>query len=166
MSFIGPIQRKQDVKPINSVTKTASKAKATAQKVGKIELPVVTQISGLGGRSVSPLKSASDLFKKITRQWNSLAPEEQAEQIIDLQGKVALLEGTSPAIEKIKKQVEHLHFQFVFPVALELSQETISFAKEVARIANQVIKTNSSGPFTSLNQMQQKEVMRYARGEG
>ena len=148
----------------------ASPSEKTAVKVSKLQVPHIDVKTGLSGRQISLLRDTGDLYKRIKSDWNLLAPEELAEKIIELENKVTLFNETSPAIEKIKKQAEHLHFLFVFPVALEMDAAPteksmpVSFARTIYLAANKVFKTNSVQAFNSLNRMQKQEVMRYAVG--
>lgn len=166
---IGPIVPRQGVSGAKSV-KGESASKATADKVSKIRLPVVYQNRTLQGRQVAYLKEASDLSRYIKRKWDEMTPEELAEKIIDLEDKVALIKETSPSIEKVRKQAQHLHFQFVFQVAREMdaapseSAMPVSFARMIYNAAHKVFETNSVAAFQGLNGMQQREVMRYAAG--
>ncbi len=145
-----------------------SQSEQTAAKVCRIQLPSIDPKTGLRGRQIALLKEAGELAKKIKSDWNLLAPEELAERIIELENKISLFEETTPEIEKVKKQAEHLHFQFVFPIALEVSvseQSIPSFAKAVHQAANQIFKTHSLHAFHVLSRVQKEEVMRYAGGE-
>lgn len=116
----------------------------------------------VGGRQAALLKEIQGLSKNIKSQWDELAPEELAEKIIDLEDKVALIEGKSSTVEKVKKVAEKHHFNFVF----QLHKQIASFARSVLKDANEMAKTNSMGPFEALNKTQQQEVMRYATREG
>ncbi len=142
-----------------------STVKDTASKVGEIvQLPVMKE-----SREVRILSDARELAKRIRRDWNVYHPSELAEQIVDLEGKVALLEGTSPAIDRIKKVAERLHFQFVFPIVLELSQipdpkMPTSFARVIHNAAKQVLETQSWESLKQFNAVQVEEFFRYARG--
>lgn len=167
MSFsINPNQRRGTDVPVTR-TKKAEKSSAVthmAEKVGQVvQLPVTKQ-----SREVRLINDAKDLSKKIQSDWNNLTPSELAEKIIDLEGKVALLEGSTPAIEKIKKQAEHLHFQFVFPVALELSnapeaEMPFSFARSINCVAKEILQTQSLEPLKELSDRQIDEIMKIAR---
>lgn len=142
----------------------SSAAKLTAKKVGQIvQLPVTKQT-----RDVRLLNEAKLLSKHIQHNWNLLESSELAEKIVDLEEKVALLKGTSPAIEKIKKAVENYAFQFVFPVVLELNRTPeanmpLSFARTVNHVAKQCFKTQSLAPLSQLNRVQNAEIVRFAR---
>lgn len=143
--------------------------KKTAEKVSEVVQLPVPMIGQKRGREVQLLDDASSLVKKIQRSWDEWTPPELAEQIIELEDRVAQLNGSSPEIEKVKRATEHLHFEFVFPVALELdanpSHHLFSFAKEIHRLAKEVFATESLIPFQHLNPVQQYEVLRYA-GKG
>ena len=104
---------------------------------------------------VDAKRSATDLFKKIVSGWNSLPPPELAEQIIDLEGRVAHLPEGSP----LKKKAERLHFQFVFPLALDIVQKS-SFVRIINRAAARVFQTQSLTHLQELNPTQQREVLR------
>jgi len=149
-----------------SKAKGTSRSAATAAKVNETaKMPVVKQ-TGWRGREVSVLKGAQDLSKSIRRDWDSLAPEELAEKIIDLENRVTLLKGDSPEVAKIVKEARTLHFRFVFPVALELEMSgksmPPSFAKTVYSAAKQVFDTNSLHAFKQFSPVQQAEVIRIA----
>lgn len=153
-----PVNRLAKVDEVSTVKITAFKAEQV------VELPVIKK-----DRNIRLLEDAEQLSQKIRADWNQLDPSEIAEKIVDLEGKVALLEGTSPAIEKVKAAAEHLHFQFVFPVVLELNSAAeenmpFSFARTVHGVANQVLKTQSFEPVKQLNGVQIDEIIRYAGG--
>ncbi|MGB7978707.1 MAG: hypothetical protein WCF19_06070 [Chlamydiales bacterium] len=169
MGNINPIRRGSGV-PESRKAEGVCRSAATAAKVNKtVELPVVQQ-GGLRDRQWTPLKGALDLSKSIRRDWNLLHPEELAERIIDLEARVASLKEPSPLVDKVKKQLEHFHFRFVFPVALELESPgkamPPTFASETRRVAKQLFQTHSLQPFHQLNSVQQREVIRFAEGRG
>lgn len=167
MGSINPIGREPVSIPGSSKAKGSPRSAATAAKVSQIvQLPVVKQ-KGLQGRQITPLYLANDLSKKIQRDWDLFDPEELADKIIELEDRVAQLKESSPAVEKIKKQAEHLHFRFVFPVALELEANSgkampATFAKTVYNMAKQVFQTHSLHAFQNLSATQKHEVMRIA----
>jgi hypothetical protein len=167
MSYINPI-RKDPVSHTQGSAKPKrdSQDTSTAAKVnGIVKLGVVKQ-TGLQGRFVTKLSEANQLAKRIRHDWNFLPPEELAERIIDLENRVAEFKESSPAVDKIKKQAEHLHFQFVFPVVLELQEPGKSmpptFARTIHQAANQVFKSHSLQPFQQLNSTQQREILAIA----
>ena len=144
-----------------------SAAKITASKVGEVaEVPVPKE-----RREIRQIRDVKQLYKQIQRDWNLLSPSELAEQIVELEDRVSLMEGSSPEIEKIKAVAEKLHFQFVFPVVLELSSKPEpnmphSFARVVHSVAKQILDTGSLLPIKQLSSTQIDKVMRYARGGG
>ncbi len=151
--FINPSNRGQGSSPVPSTKKTDSPAKTTAEKVAQ-----------LPGMQV--LREA----KQIQRDWNRLDPSALAERIIDLEDKVKGLEGSNATIDRVRKIAERLHFQFVFPVALELSTAPeagmpFSFARVVHSVAKQVLQNGSAEPMKQLSPEQISEVMRFARRE-
>lgn len=137
-----------------------SAAKETASKVNQvIKTPESRQ-----AQDISELRQLAD---RIQNQWSVLSPGELAEQIVELEGRVALLSGHSPQVESIRRLAEHLHFQFVFPIVLELSQAPLpdmpyQFARTVHEVAKQIIKTQSLMPIKQLSSHQIDEVMRFA----
>ena len=135
-----------------------SKSKVTAQKVSQLKIPILPDQTGLAVRQLTRLEDAQQLYKKIQTNWNRLAPEELAEGIIELEDKVALLSEVTPEVAKVKELAKHLHFQFVFPLVVDLA----IFAKTVHQIARRVLQSNSVGDFNQLSQIQQREVGRYA----
>lgn len=168
---VNPIRRDPvSPAPRSSKAKGSSQSAATAAKVNQVvQLPVVKQ-TGLRGRQVALLKDATDLSKNIRKNWDMLAPEELAEQIIDLEDRVTHLKGDSPEVAKVVKEARTLHFRFVYPVALELETSgksmPPSFAKTVYHAAKQVFDTNSVAPFKQLSSVQQQEVIRIAARSG
>lgn len=160
-----PIEAGSDVGAVSPSQKTAA-------KVTQIRLPVHLQKGGLRDKNVTLLQQAKDLSKAIKKEWNELEPEALAEQIIALEDKVSLLKESSPEVEKIRKQAEHLHFQFVFPVVLEMDASPsggympLSFARSVHTTANEILKKNSTAPFKELSSTQQREVLRFATRGG
>lgn len=171
MSFIRRVDSTNSV-PSSQGANKPNKSAATAAKVNQIvQFPKVAQ-EGLQGRAVSQLQQIKNLYKSVQQEWNELSPEDLAEKIIDLEGRVSELTGSSAAIDKIKKQVEHLHFQFVFPIVLELergkSDEIMppSFAKVIDGIAKEVLQKNSLQPLNQLNPAQLGEVQKIALRSG
>lgn len=114
---------------------------------------------------VMTAKKTHQLIVDLKKNWGNLAPEELAEQIIDL-------EGLAKSTPSLRKEVEHLHFKFVFPIALELetapveSSLPISFARQIYKTANEMLKKNSSKPFQELDKTQQREILRQAMKGG
>ena len=148
--------------PSSEGAKKPNKNAATAAKVAQIaQFPALGQ-KGLQGRSISRLEQAKNLYKSLRKDWDNLSPEELAEQIIDLESRVSEFTESSPTVDKIKKQVEHLHFQFVFPIVLELQEGSQSFAATVHKLAQKVLKTQSIHPFNQLSEPQQREVRQIA----
>ncbi len=161
-----PISKRDPVK-IGSDVGAVSPSDVTAAKVSQIRLPVHSQKGGLRDRNITLLKEASDLSRAIKKDWNELEPEALAERIIELEDKVALLKESSPAIDKIKKQAEHLHFQFVFPIVLETKAAVPnSFARNIYEKAREILKKNSTAPFKELSRTQQYEVTQLIRKGG
>lgn len=146
---MNPIIRRTETKPVEgSSLPVKAGFTGTAQKMRGV---------------VHLLQEARGLQQRIQKDWDQLDPYELAELVVELQGRVALLEGSSSAIEKIKKQAELLHFQFVFPIVLELDKKG-GFAKEVDRIAKEIFQRQSLQPFGQLDPIQQKEINRYVGG--
>ncbi len=157
---INPI-RQPAASSINQASRPAQKD-VVAKKVSQIGLPKLPQRGGLANREMVLLKETSELSKYIQMDWDSLDPAELAKMIIVLKDRVALFSGVSPAIEKIKKEADRLHFQFVFPVVLELDKNSASpsFAKTIHNLADKILKQGSVEPFSLLNQRQMQEVRR------
>ena len=114
----------------------------------------------LKGRDIQLLGEARSLAGKIQRKWNLLAPPELADEIIALEDRVAQITGSSLEVEKIRKLANLLHFQFVFPVALDVM---VSFKRAVEKVAREVWQTGSLYAFLhEFNGIQQNETLRYA----
>lgn len=115
-------------------------------------------------------EETSRLSKELESRWNEFELEELADKIIALEKRVALLNAGVPGREKMMKQVEHFHFRFVFPVALEFDLSRCdksmprSFAKTIQYMADRVLKTHSATPFNELNDQQKQEVLQLAAG--
>jgi len=77
------------------------------------------------------------LGKRINRQWEMLAPTQQ-EELIDI----------------LQSETDSLRFQYVFPITRDLP----AFTNKVHNIAAKVLKTNSTAPFKTLSEAQQREV--------
>lgn len=105
------------------------------------------------------------LSRELENRWNELEVEELAEKIIQLEARVALMKGAAPRVAKLKRQVEHYHFRFVFPIVLEIDATPRSFAKTIQQMANQIFKSGSVAVFNSLNDIQKQEVLQLAAGE-
>lgn len=144
----------------------SSTNKETAGKIDSIvSLPEVKN-----SRQIQLLESASDLAVKIQKSWDSQEPAELAEKIVALENRVNLLEGDSPEVEKIRAVAKDLHFQFVFPLVLELSDEPLSdefegegpysFARTIHSIAESIWKSQDLSLIKQLNTTQCSEVMR------
>lgn len=167
--FVNPMKRKQEASAVPAQEERGSKrVKEVAGKVSEMaQIPVVGR-EGIRGKDVQLLSDATQLAKRIRRSWNELTPPELAEQIIELEARVVQLKGASLEEEKIRKVAQHLHFQFVFPMALELDADPthglFSFAREVYEVAKQVFKNQSMHLFYRLNSIQQHETLRYAMG--
>ncbi|MBX7066231.1 MAG: hypothetical protein K1X28_03265 [Parachlamydiales bacterium] len=145
----------------------SSAAKETASKVDQVMKTPELQ----GSPQTALLADVRELARRIQKQWNELTPGELAEQIVDLEGRVALLEGNSPQVESIRRLAEHLHFQFVFPIVLELARAPLpgmpySFARTINEIAKQVLSAQSLEPIKQLNPVQIDEIMRFAAKVG
>lgn len=163
--FINPSNRGPSEVPAAGKVRqedSSSPSQKTAEKVeAVVSLPVLKS-----SRQVQILNSASALAKKIQSSWDFLDPSALAEKIVDLERRVSLLEGDSSEIEKIRSVAERLHFQFVFPLALELSGKAdggpYSFAKTINKMANAIFKTQDLSLAKELNSTQFAETMRYA----
>lgn len=159
-----------DIRRVNSAGSTSNtqgvkkpnqSAKLAAKVSQVVQFPTLGR-SGLEGRVVSRLQQAKNLYKSIRKDWDNLEPEELAEKIVDLEERVSQLKESSPAVEKIKKQAERLHFQFVFPIVLELEKGSHSFAGTVQGIAQKILKTQSLQPMHELSEGQKREVLQIA----
>lgn len=132
----------------------------------------------LGSRTIVPMIDLDDCTRKIEeidKGWDEFDPEMLAEEIIDLEDRVALFKGEqTDEMQKIQAQVKHLHFQYVFPIVRMLQLEgndkvesiEIPFARQVYNLAKEIIETNSVAPFAGLSPMQQWEVSRHAISVG
>lgn len=169
MGPIFPIQP-SGASPLSSRrAKGSTQSEITAAKVHKMGLPIVpSKKASLQGRPVTVLQEATELSQRIRSDWDQLAPEELAEKIIELENKVSRVKEPSAALDKVKKTAEHLHFRFVFPIAMEIetAEKAISanFAKTVYKAAGDVFKTQTLTAFTDLSQVQKREILRYAVG--
>jgi hypothetical protein len=157
---INPIRASEVVK----VNQTSSKEDVVANKIAGLGLPSISQKGGLANRDVILLKEVQELSRYIKKEWNELETHELAETIITLKDKVSLLPPDMKGVKKIQRQVDRFHFQFVLPVALELDKNATipSFARTIHALANKVLKQGSFDP-SSLNEMQMREVTRYAK---
>lgn len=164
--FINPSNRGPNESTVTGKVRQegASGSEETTAKIDSIvSLPQVKS-----SRQVQILDSAQVLAAKIQSSWDSREPEEIAEDIVALENRVKLLEGTSPEIEKIREIAKDLHFQFVFPLVLELGDESkgagpYSFARAIDTIAEAILQKQDLSWARQLNATQFSEVMRYAR---
>jgi hypothetical protein len=126
--------------PVNGSTKAkpAFKGKVTAAKVTQVQVQIL-----------------KDRASSLIERWNTLVPEEIAEEIIDIKDRASPLNNP-----QLTKQVEDLHFQFVFPIIPDLN----SFATEIQKAAQRVLKTQTPAAFQELSQTQQQEILRNAVG--
>lgn len=167
--FVNPNDRSiNGISAVGSSAKSnqSSTAKKTASKVERVVAKPEVQES----YQTRLMADVRELSRKIQDQWNELEPSDLAELIIDFEGKVELLEGNAPQVEAIRKLAERLHFQFVFPIVLELARKPIpgmpySFARTINQIAKEILLTQSLEPIEQLNQTQKGETIRFA-GKG
>lgn len=118
------------------------------------------------GRPVGEVEKAQELLESIKRDWDVLVPEELADKIVDFEAKVAALPEGEAIVKKLKKEAAHLHFQFVFPISLELENKEFSFAHMVRKLGKEIFDSQSLSPFQELNEVQQQEVLEIALGRG
>jgi hypothetical protein len=111
-----------------------------------------------------PVYEVQELLKAIEREWNELSPEELADKIVDFETRVAQLPENLPAAKKLKKEAARLHFQFVFPITLELENGEFSFAKAIHKLEKEMFDLQSLTPFQELNETQKREVLEIALG--
>jgi hypothetical protein len=168
--FINPSDKGPNVPNIAGKARQEgpSASEGTAAKVDSIvSLPQVKS-----SRQVQILDSANVLAAKIQSSWDSREPAEIAEDIVALERRVSLLEGTSPEIERVRAVAKDLHFQFVFPLVMELlGDETkgagpYSFARAIDTIAAAVLNTQDVSLLKQLNATQFAEIIRYATKGG
>lgn len=167
--YINPARGKGPENIPETQSKKADKESAVKHTASRVERVAPFPASDQGWE-IQLYNEAKGLSKRISREWNLLTPSELAEHIIDLEGKVTQLEkGTSVNTAKIKLAAQKLHFQFVFPIVLELKRAPEanmpdSFARTVQSVAKQILQTNSLDPIKRLSSVQIDEMMRYARG--
>lgn len=99
------------------------------------------------------------LISGLRKDWDRLEQQELAERIVDLQDQMTVLKKNGQVIS-LEKKAEDIHFDFVFPVSLELKKTPYSFAKEIDKLAKQILKSQSVDPFYQLNSVQQQEILR------
>jgi uncharacterized protein with PhoU and TrkA domain len=105
------------------------------------------------------VEKVAKIAQDLKKDWDLFNPEELADKIIDLEDQIEQL-GSGRKVELIRGEAEHLHFHFVFPVALELETSEYSFAKAIDTIAKKILKTESVEAFYELNEVQQQEILR------
>lgn len=165
--FINPNNRGPSGVSAHDSSIKSNKNSAAKETASKVNQAIRTPES----RQAQNIMEVRQLADRIQNQWNELSPGELAEQIVDLEGRVALLTGNSPQVESIRRLAEHLHFQFVFPIVLELSKAPpegmpVHFARTVHNVAKRIIQTQSLAPISELSSRQIDEVMRFAARGG
>lgn len=153
--FVNPMKRKQETPPVVN-TQEAGGFKRVKKMAAKVS------------EAARQIHEANQLAESIRKNWNVSSPPDLAEQIIELEDRVAELKGDSSEVKKIKEVADHFHVQFVFPVISELDLEPghglFSFAREIHKAAKKIFQTQSMQPFYRLNAVQQYETLRYAKG--
>lgn len=119
-----------------------------------------------GKPSSQELEHIETLYRDTLENWDSLELSDLAERILELEEKMARFQGSSKEIAKWQRRVEDLHFQFLFPIVLELKASTnrqmISFADIIHQMAQNILK-DPLFPI-DLSPEQMREVHRYAKG--
>lgn len=167
--FINPNNRGSN-EP-HAIGKVREEGKSPSQETaGKVD-SIVSLPQVKSSRQVQILESAHVLAAKIQGSWDAREPAEIAGDIVALENRVKLLEGSSPEVEKIREIAKDLHFQFVFPLVLELLDESkggapYSFARAIDTIADAILNTQDLSLAKQLNTAQFSEVMRYATRGG
>lgn len=145
----------------NPFVRTTEKARQIGEK---ITAPKKEGVSS--GRKMAQLVVTDELaarVSKLNKHWDEMELEDIAEEIVDLETRVSLLDANDPAAAKIQAAVQGLHFQFVFPITRELKSDgDFSFVQEINRLGKQIIQQNSLQPLQSLDPLQWKEVLLYA----
>ena len=169
--MVQPISPKDPVSRVSGSEKAKgnSQSQITAAKVRQIKLPIINEKPGLGDRQITLLEEAYGLSESIYKAWQNLFPEQLAERIIELEDRVSLFKEASPEVEKIKREAEHLHFAFVFPLVADLERRfsktpSTSFARRIDQAADRVFRTHSLAAFDQLSNVQKQEVLRIAAG--
>ena len=149
----------------NPFVRTAEKTTQLGKQIG-----AQPKEKALSNRKIVQLAVQDELAGRVDQvaaNWDAMDPEALAESIIDLEDRVAVLKDVqSPELDKIRSQVKHMHFRYVFPVVSMLDLKSgaegieIPFAQEVYNLADQVFKTQSVLPFQQMNAVQQAQVLR------
>lgn len=92
-------------------------------------------------------------IKTVNKQWDQLEVKELAEQIASLEEAAV---GTG-----LESEVEHLQFEFVFPIGRELHG---AFAGRLNQTAKKILSNQSLHPLQSLNDTQKWEITHLAQG--
>ncbi|MES2273137.1 MAG: hypothetical protein V4487_02975 [Chlamydiota bacterium] len=118
---------------------------------------------------ISEVNALSQQIEELEIQWNYLPPDEIAEKLLALQERASVIsaDDASPRVQKIcieaKKQLEILHFEFVFPLAKELNCHSLepTFASRLEHIAARMRKEHSLNAFQSLDPLQQRQILAF-----
>ncbi|HSX26423.1 MAG TPA: hypothetical protein VLE89_05385 [Chlamydiales bacterium] len=141
------------------------RATEKTSQVGK-QISAPKKEGATSARKIIQLAATDDLASRVSaldKHWDEMEPEALAESIVDLENRVALLDGEDPVARKVQERVQRFHFEFVFPITRELKTEgEFSFVKEINQIAAQILKQNSLLPFTQLAPEQQRSILHYA----
>lgn len=94
-------------------------------------------------------KKVNQLAIDLNKNWDQLAPDEIENKIKEMKQ----LKVSTPKLDR-------LIFQSAYPI----SRDLVAFAKIIKGQANEMLKSHSTEGFKELNEIQQHEVMRQARG--
>lgn len=119
---------------------------------------------------ISEINALSQQIEELGIQWNRLPPDEIAEKLIALNERASLISEAeaSPRVQKIcegaKKQLEHLHFEFAFPIAKELDRHSLepTFASRLHQVALRMRDDYSLNAFQALDALQQHQILPFA----
>lgn len=91
-------------------------------------------------------------IKDLKKNWAALSYEQIAEQIVELED----LRTKDPSMQR---EIQNLHFTYQYPLYLDMK----SFKSQILKIANRILKSDSTLPFSNeLSLVQQQEIMRQA----
>lgn len=96
--------------------------------------------------------TTANKIRDLKKNWPFLSYEQIAEQIIEL-------EDLRPKDLTQQREIQNLHFSYQYPLNLDMR----SFKKEILKIADRILKSDSTLPFSNeLSLRQQQEILRLA----
>jgi len=95
----------------------------------------------------------NQLIIDLKKNWSNLSYDQIADKLIEVQD----LGTKSPSA---LKKIQNLHFNHQFPI----ESDRKDFACEIRKLAERILRTDSVDHLSTLDLVQQKEIIQFARG--